>query len=553
MATQSAYNRKINKTKMKTFDPTRRHEESADRNSFNREDSTGRGDDAYKAFTKDKRVRTASKPNRENSSEHREFSGNRAYGEHRRRSFNPNFTKDNRPVNESASDRSYGHTTDSGSGDTERSYSRPRDKFEERRNFSERHFSPRNDFSRRTSFRRDRNDYGENRYRRNDFSDRPHYNTEAEGDNEGNIQTSTDNFGHRDSFPRRNDNRRYNSYKPRFGNNSRYNDNKEESSETYMRPAYRDDATPREEGAPRREYGNRPRFNKRDRDMGERHGYMPRERREYGQRDNYKTHDRYVKQETQPEYTAENYPKFPAPVIENEIRLNRYISMSGICSRREADEYITAGRITVNDTPVTELGTKVSQNDVVKLDGNVIENEKKVYILMNKPKGYVTSIDDPHADKTVMDLLKNACKERIYPIGRLDKNSVGVLLFTNDGDLAKKLTHPSFEKKKVYQVTLNKPLTKADMEQIAEGITLEDGEIHADEISYVSDKKNEVGIEIHSGRNRIVRRIFDHLGYKVTKLDRVYFAGLTKLKLKRGMWRFLTPKEVAMLKSGSFE
>ena len=227
--------------------------------------------------------------------------------------------------------------------------------------------------------------------------------------------------------------------------------------------------------------------------------------------------------------------------------------MSGICSRREADEYITEGRVSVNDVVVTEMGIKIQPKDVVKIDGKVIENEKKVYIVMNKPKGYVTSLEDPHADKTVMDLLKNACKERIYPVGRLDKSSLGVLLFTNDGDLAKQLTHPSYEKKKVYHVTLDKPITKADMEQIVAGITLEDGEILADEISYVGEKKNEVGIEIHSGRNRIVRRIFDHMGYRVNKLDRVYFAGLTKLKLKRGAWRFLTPREVGMLKSGSYE
>lgn len=254
-----------------------------------------------------------------------------------------------------------------------------------------------------------------------------------------------------------------------------------------------------------------------------------------------------------PKYDSEHYPTFPAPVIEDKIRLNRYIAMSGICSRREADEFIQSGIVTVNGMTVTELGAKVSQNDEIRFNGNVIKNEQKVYIVMNKPKGFVTSVEDPHAEKTVMELLKNGCRERVYPVGRLDKNSLGVLLITNDGDLAKRLTHPSYEKKKVYQVTLDKPLTRADMDSLVEGFELEDGEIHADEVSYVNEKKNEVGVEIHSGRNRIVRRMFEHLGYRVTKLDRVYFAGLTKQKLKRGEWRFLTPREVSALLSGRYE
>ena len=205
--------------------------------------------------------------------------------------------------------------------------------------------------------------------------------------------------------------------------------------------------------------------------------------------------------------------------------------------------------MTVNGVVVTTLGTKVQPTDEVKFNDSRVEGEKKVYLVLNKPKGYVTSLDDPHADKTVMELVKDACTERIYPVGRLDKNSVGLLLFTNDGDLTRQLTHPSFQKKKIYQVSLDKPLTKADMEQIAQGITLEDGEIYADEIAYVK----EVAIEIHSGRNRIVRRIFEHLGYAVKKLDRVYYAGLSKKNLKRGQWRFLTREEVQRLKSGQYE
>ena len=248
-----------------------------------------------------------------------------------------------------------------------------------------------------------------------------------------------------------------------------------------------------------------------------------------------------------------SYPKFNPEKITGAIRLNRFIAQSGICSRREADDFIRAGVVTVNGQVVTELGTKVQPTDEVRFNDQRLQGEKKVYLVLNKPKGYVTSLDDPHAGKTVMELVKGACEERIYPVGRLDKNSLGLLLFTNDGDLTKQLTHPSYKKKKIYQVTLDKPLTRADMDRIAEGITLEDGEIHADEISYVKENRQEVGIEIHSGRNRIVRRIFEFLGYTVTKLDRVYYAGLTKKNLKRGAWRFLTREEVERLKSGLYE
>lgn len=236
------------------------------------------------------------------------------------------------------------------------------------------------------------------------------------------------------------------------------------------------------------------------------------------------------------------------------IRLNKYLANAGICSRREADEFITAGVVSVNGVVVTELGTKVHRNDEVKFHDQPVNIERKVYILLNKPKDCVTTSDDPQERKTVMDLVKNACKERIYPVGRLDRNTTGVLLLTNDGEMASKLTHPKYLKKKIYHVYCDKNVTKADLDQIVQGITLEDGEIHADAISYASDTdKSQVGIEIHSGKNRIVRRIFEHLGYKVIKLDRVYFAGLTKKGLRRGDWRFLTENEVNMLRMGSFE
>ena len=236
------------------------------------------------------------------------------------------------------------------------------------------------------------------------------------------------------------------------------------------------------------------------------------------------------------------------------IRLNKYLANAGVCSRREADEYIQAGAVLVNGTVVTELGTKVLCSDEVKFRDQPVTMEKKVYVLLNKPKDYVTTSDDPQQRKTVMDLVKNACEERIYPVGRLDRNTTGVLLLTNDGDLASKLTHPKFLKKKVYHVYLDKPVTATDLQKIAEGIELEDGEVHADAIEYASptDEK-QVGIEIHSGKNRIVRRIFESLGYRVVKLDRVQFAGLTKKNLRRGDWRFLTQKEVEMLRMGAFE
>ena len=236
------------------------------------------------------------------------------------------------------------------------------------------------------------------------------------------------------------------------------------------------------------------------------------------------------------------------------IRLNKFLANAGVCSRREADEFITAGVVSVNGEVVTELGTKIKRSDVVKFHDEPVSIERKVYVLLNKPKDCVTTSDDPQERRTVMDFVKGACNERIYPVGRLDRNTTGVLLLTNDGDLASKLTHPKYLKKKIYHVYLDKNLTKADMDQIAAGVQLEDGEIHADTISYASDTdKAQVGIEIHSGKNRIVRRIFESLGYKVMKLDRVFFAGLTKKNLRRGEWRYLTEQEVNFLRMGSFE
>ena len=236
------------------------------------------------------------------------------------------------------------------------------------------------------------------------------------------------------------------------------------------------------------------------------------------------------------------------------IRLNKFIAASGVCSRREADQLISAGMITVNGKSITELGTRVKPDDDVRYNGKRIRNERKVYLLLNKPKDYVTTTDDPRERKTVMLLVRNACSERIYPVGRLDRQTTGVLLFTNDGDLAKKLTHPGYNKKKIYHIFLDKAFSAGDMNKLAAGITLEDGFIQPDAVSYVNnDNKREIGLEIHSGRNRIVRRIFEYLGYRVTRLDRVYFAGLTKKNLPRGKWRFLSEREVNRLKMNAYE
>ena len=320
-----------------------------------------------------------------------------------------------------------------------------------------------------------------------------------------------------------------------------------------------------------RQQGYRPRYNQQQGD-DQQSGYQQRggygqQRGGYGQqrggynRGGYGQQSGYNRQHTpgydpnakyslkkRIEYKEENFdPNEP-------IRLNKFLANAGICSRREADEFIQAGVVSVNGEVVTELGTKIKRTDEIKFHDQPVNLEKKVYVLLNKPKDCVTTSDDPQQRKTVMDLVKNVCPERIYPVGRLDRNTTGVLLLTYDGDLASKLTHPKFLKKKVYHVYLAKNVTAHDMQQIAEGIELEDGEIHADAIEYASDTdKSQVGIEIHSGKNRIVRRIFEHLGYRVVKLDRVQFAGLTKKNLRRGDWRFLTEKEVEMLRMGAFE
>lgn len=358
---------------------------------------------------------------------------------------------------------------------------------------------------------------------------RPRYNSDADG----NYQPRQNQYGQRQGSPYR---QNYNQgmdggYQPRqsVGYRPRYNNGGGEG-------------------------GYQPRQNSYQRGGYQRGGYGPQRQPAYQQRGGYRQrtpdYDPNAKysQKKRIEYKEANIdPTVP-------VRLNKYLANAGICSRREADEFIQAGVVSVNGQVVTELGTKVLRTDDIRFHDQKVSMEKKVYVLLNKPKDCVTTSDDPQQRKTVMDLVKNACPERIYPVGRLDRNTTGVLLLTNDGDLASKLTHPKFLKKKIYHVFLDKKVTAHDMQQIATGITLEDGEVHADAIEYASaTDKSQVGIEIHSGKNRIVRRIFESLGYRVVKLDRVLFAGLTKKNLRRGDWRFLTEKEVDMLRMGAFE
>ena len=355
---------------------------------------------------------------------------------------------------------------------------------------------------------------------------------------------------------------RYNAggYQPRQGGYQSRQGGYQQRPNSGYRPRYNNNQEGEESGFQPRQGGYQPRGSYQPRQGGynnQRGGYQ--QRGGYNQRGGYQQggYRQYTPgYNPNAKYSMKKRIEYKEDHIDpNEpIRLNKFLANAGVCSRREADEFIQAGVVTVNGEVVTELGTKVMRTDEVKFHDDPVVLEKKVYVLLNKPKDYVTTSDDPQQRKTVMDLVKNACRERIYPVGRLDRNTTGVLLFTNDGDLASKLTHPKFLKKKVYHVYLDKNVTAHDLQQISEGITLEDGEIHADAIEYASETdKSQVGIEIHSGKNRIVRRIFESLGYRVVKLDRVQFAGLTKKNLRRGDWRFLTEKEVDMLRMGAFE
>ena len=410
--------------------------------------------------------------------------------------------------------------------DGERRSFRPRFNSE---NGEQRSYRPRNNYNQGNS-------YGDRPYR-------PRYNNNEDG--EQRSYRPRTNYNQGNSYGER-------PYRPRYNNN-----------EDGEQRSYR----PRNNYNQGNSYGERPyrpRYN--NNEDGEQRSYRP--RTNYNQGNSYGDRPQRPRQGNRPfrprtndynpnaKYSMKKQIEYKDILTDpNEpIRLNKFLANAGICSRREADEFITAGVISVNGVVVTELGTKIQRTDEVKFHDQPVSIERKTYVLLNKPKDCVTTSDDPQARKTVMDCVKDACKERIYPVGRLDRNTTGVLLLTNDGDLASKLTHPKFLKKKIYHVYCDKNVTKADLDQIAAGITLEDGEIRADAVSYASETdKKQVGIEIHSGKNRIVRRIFESLGYKVIKLDRVYFAGLTKKGLKRGDWRFLTEQEVNMLRMGSFE
>lgn len=380
-------------------------------------------------------------------------------------------------------------------------------------------------------------------------------------------------YGRRQNFEG-NDRPQRSSFNPRFNNQG--NDYQQRGGNSYGRPQ-------REYG--NRQYGSRQYGNNEggDRQFGNQRQFTPRFNNEGGEQRQFRPRqndgNNYNRQQTggygnynrpqnggfrkrtsdynpNAKYSMKKQIEYKEILADPNapIRLNKFLANAGICSRREADEFITAGVVSVNGVIVTELGTKVTRNDEVKFHDQPVNIERKVYILLNKPKDCVTTSDDPQERKTVMDYVKNACKERIYPVGRLDRNTTGVLLLTNDGEMASRLTHPKYLKKKIYHVYCDKNVAKSDLDQILKGITLEDGEISADAISYASETdRSQVGIEIHSGKNRIVRRIFEHLGYKVIKLDRVYFAGLTKKGLRRGDWRFLTENEVNILRMGSFE
>ena len=352
------------------------------------------------------------------------------------------------------------------------------------------------------------------------------------------------------------------------------------STSTFGRKPRRDDDSERKPRA-RKELGDtdrKPRFKREDDDRrtsrfssrDNNTERKPRVKREFGDTDRKPRFKRDDDQRRTSRFSSNSFDKKPRtrkPIDDNfekpkrktttntsgETRLNKFIANSGICSRRDADNYITAGVVSVNGKVITEMGYKVQAGDDVRFNGERMKGETKVYLVMNKPKNFVTTTGDPHADKTVMDLIGEKCTQRVFPVGRLDKNTTGVLLFTNDGELTEQLTHPSFNKKKIYEVHLNRKVKVADLRKLIEGVELEDGMAIADHVEYVNIDKKEVGLEIHSGRNRVVRRMFEALGYTVEALDRVYFAGLTKKNIKRGQWRFLTESEINMLRMGAYE
>ena len=510
-------------------------------NSFNEENS-GAGRDGNRSYNReggynrpsynreggDRPYRPRFNPNNEGGDRPQRSYGDRSYGDRPQRPSYNREGNDRPSYNREGGDRPYRprFNPNNEGGD------RPQ------RSYGDQSYGDR---PQRPSFNREGGDRPRPSYNREggDRPYRPRFNNGEGGDRP--QRPSYNNDGerpHRPSYNREGGDRPYNReggdrpYRPRFNNG--------EGGDRPQRPSYGN----REGG------GYRPRYN----NGGGDGGYRPRYNNDRSQGGGYRS--RTADYDPNAKYSKKKQIEYKEQFVDpNEpIRLNKFLANAGVCSRREADEFITAGVVSVNGEVVTELGTKIKRVDVVKFHDQTVSIERKVYVLLNKPKDTVTTSDDPQERRTVMDLVKGACNERIYPVGRLDRNTTGVLLLTNDGDLASKLTHPKFLKKKIYHVHLDKNLTKADMDQIAAGIQLEDGEIHADAISYADEvKRDQVGIEIHSGKNRVVRRIFESLGYKVIKLDRVFFAGLTKKGLRRGDWRYLTEPEVNYLRMGAFE
>ena len=414
----------------------------------------------------------------------------------------------------------------------------------ERRSFSS--DRPRRSFSeggeRKSSFGGERRSFGENGERRSYNSDRPRRTFSEGGERRSSFGGERRSFGDR---------------KPFSGEKRSFGENSERRSFNSDRPR-----RSFSEGGEKRSFGERKSFSGERRSFGDRKpgGFRNSAKKSFNRNDfnyfrdeNESGINKMISRRPQVENEAFSDNDMVKAPIKEEVRLNKFIANSGVCSRREADNFILAGVVTVNGEVVTELGTKVNINtDDIRFNGERLKGEEKIYIVMNKPKGYVTTASDPHADKTVMDLLKG-CPSRVFPVGRLDKNTTGVLMFTNDGEIAEKLTHPSYDKKKIYQVSLDSKLKQEDYEKILSGIELPDGMIAADELEYIEeDDHRKLGIEIHSGKNRIVRRIFESLGYEVKDLDRVYFAGLTKRGLKRGEWRYLTEGETNLLKMGAY-
>lgn len=444
-------------------------------------------------------------------------------------------------------------------------------------------------FGRRTEGRRDygRNDsnrgngthsehrsYGEKPSRnfgeKRSFGDKPSYGRNSGRPSFGEKRS----YGSRPSFGGNSENR----YSADNSGRRSYGDRPRNSADNPERRSYGSRPRISADNSERRSFGERPRNSAdKSRSFGERKSFADKKRsfdrkpgsrpglkgfggrkRSYGDMNYFRNEDesgisRMINRRPQIDSGTYSDNDMVMTPIKEEVRLNKFIANSGICSRREADNFILAGVVTVNGEVVTELGTKININtDDVRFNGERLKGESKVYIVMNKPKGYVTTASDPHADKTVMDLLKK-CPSRVFPVGRLDKNTTGVLMFTNDGEIAEKLTHPSYDKKKIYQVSLDSKLKQEDFDKIMSGVELSDGVIAADALEYIEDDDHrKLGIEIHSGKNRIVRRIFESLGYEVKALDRVYFAGLTKKGIKRGDWRYLTEGETNLLKMGAY-